>query len=81
MIRKLFCHKKIGECSRPKPLRITILAFLIDNKDKVIYQKDLENEFKISKAAISDVLNGNGTGSAGTAHKKKTIRNVHKKKR
>lgn len=57
MIRKLFCHKKIGECSRPKPLQITILAFLIDNKDKVIYQKDLENEFKISKAAISDVLN------------------------
>ena len=57
MIRKLFYHKKIGECSRPKPLQIAILAFLIENKDKVIYQKDLENEFKISKAAISDVIN------------------------
>lgn len=57
MIRKLFCHKKLGECSIPKPLQIAILAFLIDNKDKVIHQKDLENEFKISKAAISDVIN------------------------
>lgn len=57
MIRKLFCSVKIGKCSRPKPLQIAILAFLIENKDKVIYQKDLENEFKISKAAISDVLN------------------------
>lgn len=57
MIRKLFCSVKIGKCSRPKPLQIAILAFLIENKNKVIYQKDLENEFKISKAAISDVLN------------------------
>lgn len=57
MIRKLFCSVKIGKCSRPKPLQIAILAFLIENKDEVIYQKDLENEFQISKAAISDVLN------------------------
>lgn len=57
MIRKLFCSVKIGKCSRPKPLQIAILAFLIENKDEVIYQKDLENEFQISKAAISGVLN------------------------
>lgn len=57
MIKKLFCSVKIGKCSRPKPLQIAILAFLIENKDKVIYQKDLENEFQISKAAISEVLN------------------------
>ena len=43
MIRKLFCSVKIGKCSRPKPLQIAILAFLIENKDEVIYQKDLEN--------------------------------------
>ena len=40
MIRKLFCSVKIGKCSRPKPLQIAILAFLIENKDEVIYQKD-----------------------------------------
>lgn len=57
MIRKLFCSVKIGKCSRPKPLQIAILAFLIENKNKVIYQKDLEKELKISKAAISGVLN------------------------
>lgn len=57
MIKKLFCSVKIGKCSRPKPLQIAILAFLIENKNEVIYQKDLENEFQISKAAISDVLN------------------------
>lgn len=57
MIRKLFCTERIGNCPRPKPLQIAILAYLKDNENEVIYQKDLEKEFKISKAAISDVLN------------------------
>ena len=56
MIRKLFCNEKTNNSNRPKPLQIAILAFLIDNENEVIYQKDLENEFQISKAAISDVL-------------------------
>ena len=57
MIRKLFTIETIGNSIRPKPLQIAILAFLIENKDKNINQKDLEIEFEISKAAISDVLN------------------------
>ncbi len=57
MIRRLFNTEKFETTKRPKPLQLAILAYLTENEDKVIYQKDLEVEFEISKAAISDVLN------------------------
>lgn len=57
MIKKLFSMKKCEGIDRhPRPLQISILNYLIENKDKNISQKDLENQFKISKAAISDAL-------------------------
>lgn len=40
----------------PKPLQIEIINYLSKNQDKVVYQKNLEENLKISKAAISEVL-------------------------
>ena len=40
----------------PSPLQVAIASYLDNNNDKVIYQKDLQEEFNISKAAISDVI-------------------------
>ena len=57
MIKRLFCCEKTNKNDRPKPLQISILTFLLKHKDEVIYQKDLERKFQISKAAISEVLN------------------------
>lgn len=57
MIKKIFCMKKDHNCKHPRPLQIAILEYLRFNQDKDIYQKDLEIQFGISKAAISDVLN------------------------
>lgn len=58
MVKRLFSMKKESENKiHPKPLQFGILEFLSENKDKDIYQRDLEQEFKISKAAISGVLN------------------------
>lgn len=58
MVKRLFSMKKESESEvRPKPLQFEILEFLNENRDKNIYQKDLEQKFKISKAAISGVLN------------------------
>ena len=41
----------------PSPLQIAIAFYLDNNKDRDVYQKDLQEEFHISKAAISDVVN------------------------
>ena len=40
----------------PKPLQIEIINYLSKNQDKIIYQRDLEENLQISKAAISEVL-------------------------
>lgn len=58
MVKKLFTlGKKEDEKFHPRPLQVEILTYLIENKDKTIYQKDIEEKLKISKAAVSDVLN------------------------
>ncbi len=41
----------------PSPLQVAIADYLYNNKNKAIYQKDLQEEFHVSKAAISDVVN------------------------
>ncbi len=33
-----------------------IIGYLVDNKDKEIYQKDIENEFGITRSTVSKVL-------------------------
>ena len=58
MVKKLFTlGKKEDERFHPRPLQVEIITYLIENKDKTIYQKDIEEKLKISKAAVSDVLN------------------------
>lgn len=57
LIKTLFCmNKKVDRNGHPRPLQIAILEYLLENKDSEVNQKDLEEKFKISKAAISDVL-------------------------
>ncbi len=58
MVKKLFTlGKKEDEKFHPRPLQVEIITYLIENKDKTIYQKDIEEKLNISKAAVSDVLN------------------------
>ena len=40
----------------PSPLQIRITKYLLENRDNVIYQKDIQESLNISKAAISDTL-------------------------
>lgn len=43
--------------SFPSPLQERIMIYLDDNKDNIVYQKDLEKELNVSKVTISEVLN------------------------
>lgn len=45
-----------GSTFCPSPLQFIILKYLIDNIDKEVNQKMLENKLSISKAAISNVI-------------------------
>ena len=55
---KLFNINKDNLISKyPSPLQYAICNYLDNNNDRDIYQKDLQEEFHISKAAISDVVN------------------------
>ena len=57
LIKTLFCmSKKENRCGHPRPLQIAILEYLLEHQDSEVNQKDLEEKFNISKAAISDVL-------------------------
>ena len=58
MVKKLFAlGKKEDEKFHPRPLQVEIITYLIGTNGKTIYQKDIEEKLKISKAAVSDVLN------------------------
>lgn len=55
--RRLFSISKENKIEdAPSPLQSRILKYLVKNKDKEIYQKDLEDIFQISKATVSSVL-------------------------
>ena len=43
-------------CGKSTPTQMKILGYIIDNYEKDIYQKDLEEVFNLSRATISDVL-------------------------
>lgn len=47
---------KFELCGKSTPTQMKILGYLIDNLEKDIYQKDLEERFDLSRATISDVL-------------------------
>lgn len=70
IVKKLFLMNK--EClnkEHPSPLQMQIIAFLEQNKEKEIYQKDLEKQLAISKAAISGVIK--------TMEKKGIVERIH----
>ena len=81
MVKKLFTlGKKEDEKFHPRPLQVEVITYLIEKKDRPIYQKDIEEKLNISKAAVSDVLNSmEGRGiitkeaDACDARKKKII--------
>lgn len=81
MVKKLFTlGKKEDEKFHPRPLQVEVITYLIENRDRPIYQKDIEEKLNISKAAVSDVLNSmEGRGiitkeaDACDARKKKII--------
>ena len=55
--RRLFSISKEKNIDAPpSPLQGRIMKYLVNNKDKEIYQKDLEDIFKVSKATVSSVL-------------------------
>lgn len=55
--KKLFQESKHQAIKRPpSTLQAKILKFLLENKNEGICQKDLENNFNVSKATISEVL-------------------------
>lgn len=56
LVRHLFANKNVIQGKRPKPLQVEIIDYLSKNQDKIIYQRDLEENLQISKAAISEVL-------------------------
>ena len=41
---------------RPTPTQMQILGYIIDNKDREVYQRDLEEKLNLRRATISDVL-------------------------
>ena len=55
--KRLFSIAKLNELDQPpSPLQGKILKFLVENDGKEIYQKTLEERFKVSKATISEVI-------------------------
>lgn len=55
--KRLFKEAKVQCIKRPpSPLQAKILKYLLEHKEQVICQKDLENDLSVSKATISEVL-------------------------
>lgn len=58
MIKKIFSScRGDNKKTHPRPLQVEIMDYLLENNNHPIYQKDIEEKLKISKAAVSDVLN------------------------
>lgn len=61
ILRKLvpdeFEKQKLSEfAQRPTPTQMQIMGYIINNKDREIYQRDLEEKLNLRRATISDVL-------------------------
>ena len=55
--KRLFLIAKLKELDQPpSPLQGKILKYVVENDEKDIYQKNLEERFKVSKATISEVI-------------------------
>lgn len=55
--KSLFKEAKLQDIKRPpSPLQARILKYILEHKEGVILQKHLEEELRVSKATISEVL-------------------------
>ena len=55
--QKIFETNKNNILSKhPSPLQMRVIKYLMNHKEDIIYQKDIQESIDISKAAISDVL-------------------------
>ena len=55
--RNIFNNVKLANCSSPPSMiQAEIIFYLLQNKNQDVYQKDLENVFKIRRSTISGVL-------------------------
>ncbi len=58
IIKKLSKPEVDKNVHRPTPTQMKIVDYILNNIDKeYIYQKDIEEALKLSKATVSDVLN------------------------
>ena len=58
ILRSLIIDKRVEELSKshPTPTQMQIVGYILDNIDKNIYQRDLENALNLRRATISGVL-------------------------
>jgi len=59
ILRNIFLKKMSKEYDfkkMPSPTQMRIIDYILQNEDKTIYQKDLENIFNLRRATISEVL-------------------------
>ena len=55
--KRLFKEAKHQDIKRPpSPLQARILKYLLEHKEEIVCQKNLEEYLKVSKATISEVL-------------------------
>lgn len=57
VLKKMFSICKNNNDCYPSPVQGKILSYLYNNRDKEIYQKDLENLLHCSKVSLSEMLN------------------------
>ena len=48
--------KKLDNCCSIPPTQMQIIGYILENKDKNIYQKDLEKVLNLTRATVSGVL-------------------------
>ena len=48
--------KKLDNCCLIPPTQMQIIGYILENKDKNIYQKDLEKVLNLTRATVSGVL-------------------------
>ena len=71
--RYIFSNAKESKhISPPSPMQGMIMRYLIENQNKEVYQRELEDVFKVRKASISGVLQ--------TMEKRNIIKKVPSKK-
>lgn len=57
IIKKMCSISKENKvCVKPTPLQTKILKYILDSKGKEVYQRDLEEVLKVSRATVSEAL-------------------------